>query len=321
MNLEAFQNQLAQGLSDVSVRVLATLDAGVSVAARPEAARMTEACDYPVAAGGKRVRPMLLTAMAGAVGGDRAASAALPAAIAIELIHTYSLVHDDLPCMDNDDFRRGRPTTHKVYGEAQGLLVGDSLLTEAFTVLTEIENPVAVRALCRILASRAGASGMIFGQWLDLAFTGKAADWETLETIHRLKTGRLLSAALEMGAVCGHAEFATQSPAWLSQVAEVGMNLGLAFQILDDILDVTRTSAELGKTAGKDQSQLKFTAVSLLGLEEAKRRAKELTRLAEEGLAAALKAVPENASVSPAEKARWSQELRAMFQSLLERSR
>ncbi len=315
MNLESFQKQLGQVFRG------APLPEAISALARPEAARQSEACDYPLSAGGKRVRPMLLTAMAGAVGGDAAANAAMPAAIAIELIHTYSLVHDDLPCMDNDDLRRGRPTTHKVYGVAQGLLVGDSLLTEAFRVLTEIEDATAVRALCRILSSRAGAAGMVFGQWLDLAFTGKYSDWETLETIHRYKTGRLLSAALEMGAVCGNSSFAVQNPEWLAGVAETGMSLGLAFQILDDILDVTRTSAELGKTAGKDQKQAKVTAVSLLGLEEAGRRAKEQTRLAEEGLARALQAVPRGSSAIEAERARWSAELHAQFQSLLERNR
>lgn len=273
-------------------RFQATSAAASTSATAKEEARAAEASRYPLEAGGKRVRPLLLLNMANAVAGPDGLKMATQAACAIELVHTYSLVHDDLPSMDNDDFRRGRETTHKVFGEAQGLLVGDSLLTDAFAMISETPDPSIVPALVQILSRRAGPQGMILGQWLDLAFTAKqAGGWETLSRIHELKTGALLSAALEMGAICGIAAeprlrkmTQEQIASKVDQASRIGFSIGLAFQIIDDVLDVTKSSQQLGKTAGKDQAAAKLTAVSLLGLDEAQRRADQLTNQALSGL-------------------------------------
>lgn len=248
---------------------------------------------YPLAAGGKRVRPTILGYMAEACGASMDLESIVKASCAIELIHTYSLVHDDLPCMDNDDFRRGQPTTHKVFGEANALLVGDALLTHSFSILADLpSNELPARSVLectRILARCSGAQGMIAGQWLDLAFENEKGqcNWTTLQTIHTLKTGALLSASFSIGLVLGCALSSSRSLRELSVEklrelislsASVGLKVGLAFQIIDDILDVTQTSMQLGKTAGKDPSQNKLTAVKLLGLENATARAEELTK-------------------------------------------
>ena len=196
------------------------------------------------------------------------------AACAVELIHAYSLVHDDMPCMDNDVLRRGKPTVHVQFGQAQALLAGDALQALAFELLAPegaaVPEPVQAR-LCRLLARAAGAQGMAGGQAIDLAHVGCGMTEDALRHMHRLKTGALLQASVLMGAHCGNA-----APAALQALADYGAALGLAFQVVDDILDVTQDSATLGKTAGKDAEQGKPTYVSLLGLERAQAYAREL---------------------------------------------
>jgi farnesyl diphosphate synthase len=235
-------------------------------------AGLGEAMRYSVLDGGKRLRPLLVLAAAEAVGGN--ARAALRAACAVELIHAYSLVHDDMPCMDNDVLRRGKPTVHVKYGEAGALLAGDALQALAFELLTpENDNvPEAMQArLCRLLAHAAGSAGMAGGQAIDLASVGVKLDETQLRRMHRLKTGALLQGSVLMGAACGEVT-ATGRQA----LSDYGAALGLAFQVVDDILDVTADSATLGKTAGKDAEQDKPTYVSLLGLEPSRAYAQEL---------------------------------------------
>jgi len=249
-------------------------------------AGLGEAMRYAVLDGGKRLRPLLVLGAAEAVGGH--AQAALRAACAVELIHAYSLVHDDMPCMDNDVLRRGKPTVHVAYGEATALLAGDALQALAFELLAPADADVPERtqaALCRLLALAAGHAGMAGGQAIDLAAVGKSLTEGELRQMHRLKTGALLQASVMMGAACG-----VPSAAARQGLEAYGRALGLAFQVVDDILDVTADSATLGKTAGKDAAQDKPTYVSLLGLERARDYACELldqarTALATTGLA------------------------------------
>ncbi|QRF59420.1 polyprenyl synthetase family protein [Variovorax paradoxus] len=232
-----------------------------------------EAMRYAVLDGGKRLRPLLVLAASEAVGGN--AAAALRAACATELIHAYSLVHDDLPCMDNDVLRRGKPTVHVKFGEADALLAGDALQALAFELLTPDgdEVPPAMQAtLCRMLARAAGSQGMAGGQAIDLASVGVALNEAQLREMHRLKTGALLQGSVEMGAACGTGV----SPAALTALRGYGAAIGLAFQVVDDILDVTADSQTLGKTAGKDAAADKPTYVSLLGLEGARAQASQL---------------------------------------------
>jgi farnesyl diphosphate synthase len=227
---------------------------------------------YAVLDGGKRLRPLLVLGANEAVGGN--ADAALRAACAVELIHAYSLVHDDMPCMDNDVLRRGKPTVHVAYGEATALLAGDALQALAFELLAPegVGIPDRTQAtLCRLLAMAAGHAGMAGGQAIDLAAVGKSLTESELRQMHRLKTGALLQASVMMGAACGEA--GAQASAGL---ANYGRAMGLAFQVVDDILDVTADSATLGKTAGKDAAQEKPTYVSLLGLPRARAYAVEL---------------------------------------------
>lgn len=245
-------------------------------------AGLGEAMRYAVLDGGKRLRPLLVVAASEAVGG--VPEAALRAACAVELIHAYSLVHDDMPCMDNDVLRRGKPTVHVQFGEARALLAGDALQALAFELLTPEDAGVApaVQAqLCRLLARAAGSCGMAGGQAIDLASVGLALDEAQLRHMHRLKTGALLQGSVMMGAACGEAS-ATAAAA----LERYGAALGLAFQVVDDILDVTADSATLGKTAGKDAASDKPTYVSLLGLERARAHAQELLQQAHAGLAA-----------------------------------
>ena len=261
------------------LRVEQALSDGVGVGAP---AGLGEAMRYAVLDGGKRLRPLLVLAARQAVAaGDGKASAsagfdeaALRAACAVELIHAYSLVHDDMPCMDNDVLRRGKPTVHVQFGQAQALLAGDALHALAFELLAPegaaVPEPVQAR-LCRLLARAAGAQGMAGGQAIDLAHVGCGMTEDALRHMHRLKTGALLQASVLMGAHCGNA-----APAALQALADYGAALGLAFQVVDDILDVTQDSATLGKTAGKDAEQGKPTYVSLLGLERAQAYAREL---------------------------------------------
>ncbi|HEX7687811.1 MAG TPA: farnesyl diphosphate synthase [Burkholderiaceae bacterium] len=235
---------------------------------------------YAVLDGGKRLRPLLVMAAAEAVGGDL--DAALRAAVAVELIHAYSLVHDDMPCMDNDVLRRGKPTVHVKYGEAQAMLAGDAMQALAFDVLTPDEGlaPELMARLVRMLARASGHDGMAGGQAIDLASVGRCLDEAALRDMHRRKTGVLLQASVMMGAACGPA-----STAALAALSDYGAAVGLAFQVVDDVLDVTQASEVLGKTAGKDVDQNKPTFVSLLGLEQAQRYALDLRDQAHAALA------------------------------------
>ena len=225
-------------------------------------AGLGDAMRYAVLDGGKRLRPLLALAVSEAVHGQ--GEAAMRAACALELIHAYSLVHDDMPCMDNDVLRRGKPTVHVAFGEAQALLAGDALQALAFELLVPDDASVAPAMsaqLCRLLAQAAGAAGMAGGQAIDLASVGSALDRAGLENMHRCKTGALLQASVMMGAATGECDAEA-----LRFLREYGDVLGLAFQVVDDILDVTTDSATLGKTAGKDAASDKPTFVSLMGL-------------------------------------------------------
>ncbi|WP_296493494.1 polyprenyl synthetase family protein [Rhodoferax sp.] len=270
-------------------RVEQALDNWVSVDASVDQghaapAELMQAMRYAVLDGGKRLRPLLVFAAFEAVSSAStparvpaatdAAEAALRAACAVELIHAYSLVHDDMPCMDNDVLRRGKPTVHVQFGSASALLAGDALQALAFELLTPDASVVPEgrqARLCRLLARAAGCSGMAGGQAIDLASVGRVLTEEQLRQMHQLKTGALLQASVMMGAACGDAS------AQAGQALQAyGAAIGLAFQVVDDILDVTADSATLGKTAGKDQAQEKPTYVSLMGLESARRYAQTL---------------------------------------------
>jgi farnesyl diphosphate synthase len=245
-------------------------------------AGLGHAMRYGVLDGGKRLRPLLVLAASEATRGAR--NAALRAAVAVELIHAYSLVHDDMPCMDNDVLRRGKPTVHVQYGQAQAMLAGDAMQALAFEVLTPDEEPrlpAALQArLCALLARSAGHAGMAGGQAIDLASVGVALDEKQLRDMHRRKTGALLQASVLMGAACGQ----TDARAWQA-LSDYGAAIGLAFQVVDDILDVTQCSQTLGKTAGKDEHHDKPTYVSLLGLEAARSHSLELRDEAHAALA------------------------------------
>ncbi len=237
-----------------------------------------QAMRYSVFAGGKRLRPILMIAACEAVGG--AAGQVLHAACALEMIHTYSLVHDDLPAMDDDDLRRGRPTNHKVYGEAIAVLAGDALLTEAFRLLSDAEANTSIppdRALrvIEIMARYAGSQGMVGGQVVDMESEGKDIDFPTLEYIHTHKTGGLILAAVQVGALLGGGD-----EDQLAALTRFGGAAGLAFQVADDILDVVGDQSELGKDVGSDQARGKATYPALLGLSEARERARELCDIA-----------------------------------------
>jgi len=256
------RDELAQVEQALSLWVPADAPAGLG-----------EAMRYGVLDGGKRLRPLLVRAASEAVAGDP--GAALRAAVAVELIHAYSLVHDDMPCMDNDVLRRGKPTVHVQYGEARAMLAGDAMQVLAFEVLTPDDDaalPPALQArLCGLLARASGHAGMAGGQAIDLASIGKPLDEATLRDMHGRKTGALLQASVLMGAATGHCP----APAW-SALSDFGAALGLAFQVVDDILDVTQASDKLGKTAGKDSDANKPTYVTVLGLDEARRQAAAL---------------------------------------------
>ncbi|MBZ0224722.1 MAG: polyprenyl synthetase family protein [Comamonas sp.] len=234
-------------------------------------ADLGEPMRYAVTGGGKRLRPLLVLAACTAVRGNH--DAALRAACAVELIHAYSLVHDDLPCMDNDVLRRGKPTVHVRFGEARALLAGDALQALAFELLTPDEGvPPAMQAeLCRLLARAAGAHGMAGGQAIDLASVGETLSEAQLCQMHRLKTGALLQASVLMGAACGALEMRARQA-----LLQYGAAIGLAFQVVDDVLDVTQDSTTLGKTAGKDAACGKPTYVSLMGLDGARAHARAL---------------------------------------------
>jgi len=232
-----------------------------------------EAMRYAVFAGGKRLRPALCLAAAEACAGE--ISAALAPACAVELMHTYSLVHDDLPSMDDDDLRRGRPTCHKVYGEGMAVLCGDALLTQAFIVLADM--PATARYSTKDamleLARAGGSEQLIGGQVMDLEGEGRLLNKRDLVRIHEAKTAALLATSLRLGAMSANA-----TPAKLEALTVFGRHLGLAFQVIDDILDVTQSTEVLGKTAGKDQAVLKSTYPSLIGLEASRKEAAKLTK-------------------------------------------
>jgi farnesyl diphosphate synthase len=238
----------------------------------PAPAGLGDAMRYAVLDGGKRLRPLLVMAACDAVNGH--AQAALRPACAVELIHAYSLVHDDMPCMDNDVLRRGKATVHVRFGQALALLAGDALQALAFELLTPDDDSINAQTqarLCRLLARAAGFLGMAGGQAIDLASVGLPLTAGQLQEMHRLKTGALLQASVIMGASCG-----TASPAALNALRDYGAAVGLAFQVVDDILDVTADAVTLGKTAGKDAAQDKPTFVSLMGLQASRAYAQQL---------------------------------------------
>ncbi len=244
--------------------------------------QLADAVRYPVLAGGKRLRPILAIAAAESVGAT-ANDAMLPA-LAVELIHTYSLVHDDLPALDNDDLRRGKPTTHKVYGEAMAILVGDALLTRAFELLADpalserIGSSRAIRLVYEI-SSAVGAHGMVGGQVIDILSDGQQLDTDTLIRLHQMKTAALLRTSVVAGGIAGRA-----TDEQLRQLAIYGERIGLAFQIVDDILDVTATTEKLGKPQGSDERHRKATFVTVLGIEVSRQRAKQLIEEGKEAI-------------------------------------
>jgi geranylgeranyl diphosphate synthase type II len=261
-------------LSSQAISVEKFLDQRIPKAsAKP--ATIHKAMRYSLFAGGKRLRPAACIAAAEACGGT--ATDALPAAAAVECIHTYSLIHDDLPCMDDDDLRRGRPTNHKVFGEGIAVLAGDALLTVAFEIIASHpgskRHPTAT--LVRELATASGSTQLIAGQVLDLEHEGKPISPATLRFIHSAKTAALLTASLRLGAMCANA-----TPTQMEALTQFGSCLGLAFQVIDDILDVTQSTEKLGKTAGKDLKAVKATYPALFGLEKSRRTAADLTRRA-----------------------------------------
>ena len=260
---------LSEGKKLIDERMLSFLPQGK---AYPES--IHEAMHYSLLAGGKRLRPVLVMAAAEAVGGDR--HTILPFAIAAELIHTYTLIHDDLPALDIDDLRRGKPTNHKVFGEAIAILAGDALLTQAFIIMTRAAGMETVPPECILkatheMAGALGSTGMIGGQVVDLESEGKRINSETLEYIHIYKTGFLIRACIRCGGVLSQA-----SKAQLSSLSSFGAHIGLAFQIIDDILDITGDQEKLGKDIGSDLTKNKATYPALYGLEESKRKAEEL---------------------------------------------
>ncbi|MBR5773075.1 MAG: polyprenyl synthetase family protein [Clostridia bacterium] len=235
------------------------------------AAEMFEAMDYSLRNGGKRIRPVLALAFCEACGGDY--KEALPFALGAEMIHTYSLIHDDLPCMDNDDMRRGKPSNHKVFGYPQALLAGDGLLTLAFEILSSCSLPAEKRIEgVKILSESAGFRGMIAGQAMDMKNESGNPSFDTVKKTDALKTGELIKAASLLGCVAAGADEEQKEAA-----REYSLKVGLAFQILDDILDVTSSSEDLGKPAGSDIRNDKVTYVSLLGVDGARSLARSLT--------------------------------------------
>jgi geranylgeranyl diphosphate synthase type II len=244
-------------------------------AARTKPATIHRAMRYSLFAGGKRIRPALCLAAAAACGGDEAG--ALPLACAVECIHTYSLVHDDLPAMDDDDYRRGKLTNHKVFGEGIAVLAGDALLTQAFEIAAGCQDwpRYSHRTMVLELARAAGSLQLIAGQVADLEGEGKRISAQQLRYIHERKTSALLCCAVRLGGMSANC-----TPAQLKALTDFGYHVGLAFQVIDDILDVTQTSETLGKTAGKDTKAQKATYPSIVGLERSRKIAEQLTQRA-----------------------------------------
>ena len=233
--------------------------------------RVVEAMRYSLFAGGKRLRPILCLAASEAVGGDL--KAAMPAGCALEMIHTYSLIHDDLPAMDDDDLLRGKPTNHKAFGEAIAILAGDGLLTEAFVLLSGYNSLLPERAVqvIGVIAEAASYRGMVGGQVVDILSQNKRADLETVQQMHSRKTAALIAAATESGALAGKG-----SEAQVAALARYGRAIGLAFQIADDILDIEGDTELLGKTTGADEARGKVTYPSAVGLERSRQTANEM---------------------------------------------
>ena len=273
MNLGEFDSWMKAELQAVESALLEWVPADAP-------AGLGQAMRYGVLDGGKRLRPLLVLAANQAVSGSR--EAAMRAACAVELIHAYSLIHDDMPCMDNDVLRRGKPTVHVQFGQAQAMLAGDAMQALAFEVLTPDSGvPMALQArLCGLLARSAGHAGMAGGQAIDLASIGLALDEPALRNMHRRKTGALLRSSVLMGAACGN----PSESAWAA-LGAYGEAIGLAFQVVDDMLDVTQASSVLGKTAGKDIDNNKPTYVTVLGLDAARRHADDLRDQAQAALA------------------------------------
>jgi geranylgeranyl diphosphate synthase, type II len=277
------------GVADVAPAMeglRAAVEEALDRALPPESAwpaTIHRAVRYSLFAGGKRVRPLLVLAAGEAVGGRR--EELMPLACAVEMVHTYSLVHDDLPAMDDDDLRRGKPTSHKVFGEAIAILAGDALLTRAFHLMAEVPEGWDEERLRRrvraaaVLGEACGTAGLIGGQVMDLEAEGRATSAPDLECLHRAKTGALLSACVRGGAILGGA--GAEELARLSRYASA---VGLAFQVVDDVLDATEDAARLGKTAGKDEAARKATYVSVHGLERAREVAASLRQEALEAL-------------------------------------
>jgi geranylgeranyl diphosphate synthase type II len=299
-------SELSQYLHNKRARVDARLQKSIRAGGGcPEA--LAEAMRYSLLAPGKRLRPLLVLLAAEACGGDDAA--ALPAACAVEMVHTYSLIHDDLPAMDDDDLRRGLPTCHKKFSEAQAILAGDALLTLAFEVLAEGYPPATAAACCRELARGAGAAGMVGGQVDDLAMESRSREQgtgnreqnvgsavpcslfpvpslEELEFLHARKTGALFRASLRLGVLSVQGERrGGADPATLAMFDTYGRAFGLAFQITDDLLDVESSAEQTGKRVGKDAARGKLTYPGFLGAAESRRRAQRLCREAQEALA------------------------------------
>ncbi len=278
------RNPLSLNAADWMAAHLHTIELALSEWVCPNTpAGLGDAMRYAVLDGGKRLRPLLVLAASESAGMAAAPrGAAMRAACAVELIHAYSLVHDDMPCMDNDVLRRGKPTVHVKFGEAQALLAGDALQALAFELLVAADGSVSdalAAQLCRTLALASGGQGMAGGQAIDLASVGRALNQPELEHMHRLKTGALLQASVMMGAACA------QVPAHaLAHLSDYGRWLGLAFQVVDDVLDVVSDTATLGKTAGKDAEHDKPTFVSLMGLERAQTYANDLLAQAQAAL-------------------------------------
>ncbi len=280
MTAPARVDDFSAWMHEVQLEVERALDANLPQAsAVPH--KLHEAMRYTALGGGKRVRPLLAYASGALFGGDPRALARV--ASAVEMIHVYSLVHDDMPCMDDDDLRRGKPTVHVAYDDATALLVGDALQAQAFQVLAEIDTlpPGRQVAMLRLLAEAAGSSGMCGGQAIDLDSVGLALQRDELERMHQLKTGAMLRVSVILGALCGK----DLLPDEMAALGAYSRAIGLAFQVVDDVLDATADSATLGKTAGKDAADNKPTYVSILGLEPSKELAEQLRREAHQALA------------------------------------
>ncbi len=266
----------AAQLSQLRLEAEQALDRFVP-AAQTRPSRLHSAMRYSLEAGGKRIRPVLVFAAAELFGRRTGAAAAAAAAAAIECVHTYSLIHDDLPALDNDDLRRGRPTCHKQFDEPTAILAGDALLTHAFALLAShyADRPTLATALVRELGQAAGSTELIGGQMEDIECEKTPATRDQVEFIHNGKTAAMIACSLALGGLIGGAD-----EAQLATLRRLGRAVGLAFQVIDDVLDTTATSAALGKTAGKDAKSEKATMVRVLGLEGARTRAAELTAAA-----------------------------------------